>query len=141
MLRYWRRAILRSFLRYRKGKENGALSNQDTEAVCDCLNRVTSSTTWGWDGSLRAFFWNWPSEWHSQIRDGFKMWLRSEQVNWYLPQPKPSARNRPLMMKKLLDVREKGYLKKGKATSLIRFFGVPKEIRIFVWYTMVPSRG
>ncbi len=126
ILKLWKRSVLRSVLTFRRGLETKVLSKTTKEAIKDCVTRVADATIWNWDGGSRPFFWNWPTEWQGQIKDGFAMWLRSGSIEWKVAQPKPNEKDRLLMCQKIEDVRRKGYVQQGKAKSLIRFFGVPK---------------
>lgn len=111
LLSRWKRSIYRSVLAYRDSKVNRERSESEKEAIQDCLLRVSESSL---------------SERREAIRNGFPLWLRPVAVNWRKPQPKPGAEKLSLMKRKIQDIRDKGYVQKGNAKALIRFFEVPK---------------
>lgn len=126
MLRRWKRNMRREIREYREVIGELESATRDAEALKDCEMRVEEATLWGWDGGSRPFFWRWPKELQTSIRDGFRLWIKPMDISWNEPQPKPNERNRLLMQKKIEDIRKKKYLVPGTVASLIRFFGVPK---------------
>lgn len=123
MLMQWKKNVMQSMREYSRNEKS---ADVDLDGIRDCARRIADATLWGWDGGSRPFFWRWPEEVREHIRVGFPLWIKPVTVNWNEPQPKPSTTHQKLMKAKISDVRQKGYLSPGVASSLIRFFGVPK---------------
>lgn len=141
-LKWWKRNVLRSFLKYLKlmhmfwwGKfMNGARDSitldslPDIKAGVDCLVCVQESTWWEWKNGSRPLFWRWPYSFRILARDGIPVcWTSNKRLNNRKLQPKViDALVKEQMKDKIASVRRKRYIQDGYVESLIRFFPVPK---------------
>jgi hypothetical protein len=102
--------------------------NQDMEIVRDCVRRICDSSWWNWDGGSTPFFWRWPSEFRTQMRDGTLLWFDSTLAPAY-KRPQRAENNPTLksgVKEKLDKVFQRRYFEVGLVKSLTTFFGVPK---------------
>jgi len=60
MLRNWKRGIIRSIIHFRMENGSPGFDIKTKAAIKDCLERVSATSIWGWEGGSRPFFWNWP---------------------------------------------------------------------------------
>jgi hypothetical protein len=102
--------------------------NQDVEIGRDCVQRICDSSWWNWDGGSTPFFWRWPSEFRTHMRDGTPLWFDSTLAPSYI-MPQRAERNPTLkdrVKEKLDKILKQIYFEVGLVNSLITFFGVPK---------------
>jgi hypothetical protein len=137
LLRVWRRSVFLSFCKYMRhtyGDTWVGLNNEDMAAGRDCLQRTASADFWEWHGGSRLYFWRWPMESRAWARDGHPVLMSGRPVTYKRPQshePNPVIRDK--VKEKLSKFLNKGYLAKGKVTSLVSYFTVPKgdsDVRI-----------
>jgi hypothetical protein len=103
------------------------ITHQDFVPACDAIQRAAKTSWWGWDAGSRPFHWRWPPFYQEVIRDGLK-------VHFQEPPPKYLKSQRDIrnddiklqVIKKLLKVRQRGYIAPGLVELLMAFFGVPK---------------
>ena len=108
---------------------------KDRKVGRDALTRLAESSWWQWDKGSTLFFWRWPARHRRSIRDGTKLFVKSELLpHFFKRQMWPGdAGHKAKMMEKLGKVRERGYVMPGEVQSLTGFFAVPKgddDIRI-----------
>lgn len=143
-LRWWYRHLEREFLSWFRNEHKEvdlttllwnprikpSLSkegNVNWAAGLDCLRRARGSNWWEWTLGSRPFFWRWPREYMTIIRDGLHIWQIDPLPQWRVPQRKmPTPLMQAAVRRKLAGVRHKGYIKKGTVTSLTSLFAVPK---------------
>jgi hypothetical protein len=102
--------------------------DQDMEIGRDCVRRICDSSWWNWDGGSTPFFWRWPSEFRTQMRDGTTLWFDSTLAPAY-KRPQRADNNPTLksrVKEKLDKVLQRRYFEVGLVKSLTTFFGVPK---------------
>jgi hypothetical protein len=102
--------------------------NQDVEIGRDFVQRICDSSWWNWDGGSTLFFWRWPSEFRTQMRDGIPLWFDSTLAPSYR-RPQRAEKNPTLkarVKEKLDKVLKRRYFEVGLVKSLTTFFGVPK---------------
>lgn len=124
MVRYLGNKYGRS--RWQRKPKSGDLS-RDLVAGRECLARGMEADWWGWKQGSRPFFWRWPQAHQVEARDGYRQCVEGELPRYRRPQPRefdPSVRK--AVQAKLLTVRGKGYITKGKVCSLTSYFCVPK---------------
>jgi len=129
MLRFWKRSLLRGFVRYRKSEDRPSpvLADYVIEASRDCFSQIGLCSVWAWeDGGSRPFFWNWKEEFHEDLIWGMTMWIREPIVPWTRKQPAPVPQHRQQVLEKLDVIRSRGYVGEGQVESLICFFAVHK---------------
>ena len=89
--------------------------------------RAWNSSWWLWADGSRPFFWRWPAEYQTIIRDGLPLWLRGSLPKWRLKQrPEPDPKIWACIRAKLELVRARLYILAGTVLSLTSFFAVPK---------------
>ena len=73
-------------LAYKWLKEHGGElgTKEDCEAIEDCLWMIKACTYWVWPRGSRIFFWKFPDEWRSNVRDGIPFWQVSKPPVGYL---------------------------------------------------------
>jgi hypothetical protein len=82
---------------------------------------------WEWTAGSTPFFWNWPSRYQEEVRDGQRHFLTGEFGRFDRPQPSPRVKEEgELARAKLVQVRRQNYIETGPVTSLIHYFYVPK---------------
>jgi len=129
MLRFWKRSLLRGFIRYQKSEDRPSpvLADHVLEAARDCFSRIGLCSVWAWDGGSRPFFWNWKEEVHEDLIRGMTMWIREPIVPWTWKQPAPVPQHPQQQVLEKLDVIcLRGYVGEGQVESLICFFAVQK---------------
>jgi hypothetical protein len=100
---------------------------RDWEAGMDCLRRIHAAEWWEWTDGSRPFYWRWPLEYQTIIRDGLPIWELSELPKCFVPQQAARIRYMHLAMKrKLATVRNRRYIIPGTVRSLTSLFSVPK---------------
>jgi hypothetical protein len=93
----------------------------------DALRHAAECSWWGWEAGLRPFHWCWPPFYQEVIRDGLKVHFQEPPPKYLWSQRNISDKAVKLqVIKKLLKVRERGYIAPGLVESLTAFFGVPK---------------
>jgi hypothetical protein len=100
-LRWWRRSVLRDFLRWFKAEHKklhkaGSIQVQlilrngsaklDWEAGRDCIRRCAEASWWEWDAGSRPLHWRWPKEYRIIIRDGLPPWFITKPPETKIPQ-------------------------------------------------------
>jgi len=141
-LRWWNRNLERGFLEWFRAKysvsiepfvyctpasKSNKLATRDWVAGMDCLRRGRRSSWWEWSAGSRPFFWRWPHEYLSTIRDGMPIWERDTLPRWTVPQrAAPDPDMNEAMTKKLHNARGKGYIIPGTVKSLTSLFSVKK---------------
>ena len=100
----------------------------DINAGSLCLEYVMKADWWAWVGGSRLLFWRWTPKFQKMARDGVPVyWIPGRKPESRKLQPSIEDANVHAQMKsKLQKARGNGYIKPGKVTSLIRYFGVPK---------------
>ena len=89
-------------------------SPEAVEAARDALSRAMDATPWAWPSGSRPFFWRWPLDYEESIMAGIKLWLFGKLKPWTKPQRlTKDPISRKLVLEKLKDIREKGYVKAG----------------------------
>jgi hypothetical protein len=123
LLTRWKRNVTLSYLRWKR--EFGD-SSYDSDAL-DCIRRAANSTWWSWDDGSRPFFWRWPEEYVSQVRDGVNVWFDGSVSHFTRKQKGTLNTTRSEMIRTKLDtIRDKGYVEDGQILSLMSYFDVPK---------------
>jgi len=132
LLGRWRRGITLDLLLYLR-KEHGSrwstnpLALRDKEVGRQCLHHVAGADWWEWKAGSTLLFWRWPERHRKLVRDGHKIWVKSDLPSYLRPQPNEKDRDvREKVALKLRNVVDKGYVGKGTVTSLTSFFSVPK---------------
>lgn len=124
-LRLWRRRILReglAYLRHTAGPSKSVL-----EGVRECIQKATQADWWEWLGGSRIFFWRWPAAHQEAMRCGHPVFVKFDLPRYRRPQPAERDKlTRDRVTAKLVNVRNKQYIKPGKVTSLTGYFAVPK---------------
>jgi hypothetical protein len=132
LLLRWRRNVRRSlllFLQQEHGKhwQKDPQARIDKRAGADCLHRAMGAEWWSWPLGSRLFFWRWPPSHRIAARDGYVPFIEGELPNDHRPQVgERDPEYRSKVVAKLTDVRNKGYIGKGRVDSLTSFFWVPK---------------
>jgi hypothetical protein len=62
-----------------ESRERERAKNPSVKVGRDCLVRVADYTWWNWDGGSTPFFWRWPEEFRSTIRDRAPLWFDFDQ--------------------------------------------------------------
>jgi hypothetical protein len=90
--------------------------------------RVSDCTWWDWDGGSTPFFWRWPEEFRSKIRDGTPRWFDFDQSPAFKrPQrdePDPNAKSKT-NEKQTIKI-DRIYFEEGLVKSLTTFFVLAK---------------
>ena len=115
------------FLRLNEGNtEEREDRRKSLEGGVDCLNRVRECSVWKWNGGSRLFFWRW-GEFMKAVRDGAEIFVQGDLPRCKKRQRVPKDPDTlQKVQEKLMDVRKKGYIDKGKVSSVTSFFKVPK---------------
>ena len=131
VLRRWKWNLLHEFMAWFR-KQHGTAArtpaaSRDFFAGRDCIVRAWNSTWWAWTDGSRPFFWRWPSEYQTVIRDGHALWLRGALPQWRLKQRSELDHKIWAAIRiKLFLVRARRYVHPGEVRSLTSFFAVPK---------------
>ena len=107
---------------------------RDLEVGRDAIFRAAHSTWWEWSHGSSCYFWRFPKELRSYVRDGFPIHIekslpRYRQRQTFRLTPTGLAQLRS----KVEKVVKRGYLEEGYVGSLINYFAVPKgegDIRV-----------
>ena len=94
----------------------------------DHLNYV--AVWWEWLLGSTPFFWNWPSQYQEEARDGQPHYrLDSDVEPFRVPQQAPlTKRDGELVAAKVIPVRKRRSIDVGLVLSLIHYFYVPKGL-------------
>jgi len=107
---------------------------KDVMVATDALNRASKSTWWEWRDGSTCFFWRWPKEVRSFVRDGFPVHIESRLPVYRQRQVFHLKGNEMQhLSKKVNKVLDRRYLESGYVHSLINYFAVPKgkdDIRV-----------
>lgn len=132
LLRVWRHRVTRSFLRYLKRK-HGVEPYDEREDKKDrligreCITKAAQAEWFEWTGGSTPFFWRWPVESKSLVRDGHAPWFMSAPPKYLRPQRgEPNEVVRAKVREKLSNVKDKGYISAGTVKSLTSYFAVAK---------------
>lgn len=107
---------------------------RDLEVGRDALRRAVNSSWWEWSSGSACFFWRWPAEIRTHVRDGVPIHVEKK-----LPRYKQrqvfhlNEQGMEQLGKKVQKVTDRGYLEEGFVGSLINYFAVPKgegDIRV-----------
>ena len=140
----WCRVLTRSFTAYLREQYGPGWTQVqpkpdselflDLEAGRDCLVRAGEADWWEWLDGSRPFFWRWPKNARTDIRDGMRMWQTTSPPTSRHPQPPPKDEYLKAKMRdKLKTVRKRRYICKGGVKNTTTYFGVPKgedDIRV-----------
>jgi hypothetical protein len=106
-LRWWRRNVIRSFMRWFKNKypsmkvSDGVrpidhfnipkilrhkTASKDWAAGRECIWRCSGASWWEWDLGSRPFHWRWSKEYQEIIQDGLPWWYSSSPPHYVKPQ-------------------------------------------------------
>ena len=98
------------------------------EVERDALERAGNTSWWEWLDGSTPFFWRWPKHYQKQIRDSLNIWMDKYILPNYSRGQKdernPMVRTR--MRQKLMVVRNRRYIRKGRVMPLTSYFSVPK---------------
>ncbi|GFH49897.1 hypothetical protein CTEN210_06373 [Chaetoceros tenuissimus] len=124
----------------RKKGSRGAGTNvnerqRNMEVGADAVMRAAHSSWWDWDAGSTLFFWRWPPEVRSAVRDGTKLFVDWSHMPSYLDSPRwpTDTAAKEKLKSKLSKVRDRGYIQPGFVRSLTGYFAVPKadtDIRV-----------
>jgi hypothetical protein len=128
LLRVWRRTVFQSYVRWKSttGTLSPGEATASIQAARDCMQRCGDATWWSWDGGSRPFFWRWPLDYQTVVRDGHPAWFTAPVVPWRRKQRAPAPDRFAMIKDKLDTIRRKAYVTPGKVASLMSFFEVPK---------------
>jgi hypothetical protein len=108
-------------------KQRFLATHQDFVPTGDALRCVAECSWWGWEAGSRPFHWRWPTFYNEVIRDGLKVHFWEPPPKYHRSQRNISSKAVKLqVIKKLLKVRECGYITPGLIELLTALFGVPK---------------
>lgn len=128
----WRKRLWRSWASYfRIQVATGSYSDEDQKedkaGAKECLNYASKCTWWEWKGGSKLFFWRWPEPIRQIARDGMRTCIKGTLPNYRVPQRKElDPEIWKLIVEKIRNVVEKGYIGEGLVKSLTSFFQVPK---------------
>ena len=115
--------------------------SRDIEVGRDCIQRARACSFWEWHDGSTIFFWRWPEEIRSEVRDGTPLCIKGRLPAFKQRQRMPKDPARFSLLKAKVDkVRRRRYLVPGHVKSLTNFFDVPKgESDIRIVYDMTAS--
>ena len=96
---------------------------KDIHARRDVITRAANSTWWNLDDGSHPFFWRWPAEYRTRIRDGIRVYSRKK-----IPTYRKAQRDildgmvKERVIGKLNKVRRNRYILPGYVKSLTSFF-------------------
>jgi hypothetical protein len=126
LMRVWRRRVTKDFLSWYTSTTHPCKDSVRTDAR-DCIQRVCDASWWHWDGGSRPFFWRWPVDYQTIIRNGLPPWFWYEVRSNQRAQREPkNIRLKGVICDKLSVIRNKRYVERGTIDSLMPFFDVPK---------------
>lgn len=96
-------------------------AQRDWEAGMDCLRRSRGADWWEWSDGSRLYYWRWPTEYQTIIREGLPIWELSPLPKWFVPQRAAQVLYMHLAMKKKLTI-----VRNRTVHSLTSLFAVPK---------------
>jgi len=107
---------------------------KDVIAFRECITRASGASFWDWNAGSRLNFWRWPRGFMKEARDGTLIFVQ-DKLPLYTKRQRWSTDEaaRAKLLKKLLNVRQRGYVAKGHVISLTGFFAVKKgqsDIRV-----------
>jgi hypothetical protein len=134
-LRYWKRKVCSDFWLWHKARRIalaalGQAVDLRTAAIgITSLCYATDASLWDWDHGSAPFFWRWPSEFLTDMRDGIKPRFIGPPPAYRVPQrldkdPAIDAKIRNKMLKLL----NRGYLDSGTIDALMNYFAVSKGL-------------
>lgn len=90
-------------------------TQEDIEAVNDCMRRVKGCTYWSWERGSRIMFYKFPPEWRNDFRDGVKWWRLTTPPKGYMRNVKAPSREAELLTRlKIFKLKVKYYLDRSK---------------------------
>jgi hypothetical protein len=98
------------------------------EAGYDAIHRCADATWFEWPKGSAPLFWNWGEEYQRAVRDGqphFMIGSLDEPFMRKQAKAKDSLKHK-LMRAKVVEVRQRGYIKPGNVTSGTHYFCVDK---------------
>ena len=113
----------RRWWKWREAKQSKSL-----EVGRDALARAGMTSWWEWLDGSTPFFWRWPKHYQKTIRDGLKIWMDKDKLPSYTEKQRPErdVMVRTRMRQKLMLVRNRRYIRRGRVDSLTSYFSVPK---------------
>ena len=108
------------------------------EAGFDAIHRCADATWFEWPKGSALLFWNWGPEHQREVRDGQPHFMTGTIGSPFLR--KQSKAREPhkheLMRAKVVQVRQRGYIKPGRVISDTHYFCVDKGTSDIRWCTM-----
>ena len=102
---------------------------KDVAGYRECITRACGASFWDWNAGSRLNFWRWSKAFRREARDGTPVFVHKDLPKYTKRQKWPSDEAaKAKLLKKLLNVRQHGYVTKGHAISLTGFFAVKKGL-------------
>jgi hypothetical protein len=98
------------------------------EAGFDAIHRCADATWFEWSKGSALLFWNWGPEYQREVRDGQPHFMTDSAGTPFL-RKQSKARDphkHKLMRAKVVQVRQRGYIKPGRVVSGTHYFCVDK---------------
>jgi hypothetical protein len=96
-------------------------------SIREGLYRVTQSSWWEWRAGSTPFFWRWTYEFQERIRDGIKLWISGRLTPFKRAQKgHRDPVKKTQVLRKLDNIRKRGYVEAGYMELLISFFDAEK---------------
>jgi hypothetical protein len=87
---------------------------KDLAAIEDCLFWARAASYWHWHRGSRIFFWMFPKEFQSMMRDGTPFYhLADSPVRYAHNMPAPSREAEIETQKKIFQLRFRHFIEKG----------------------------
>ena len=82
------------------------------EIRADAISRAANYSWWDWDAGSTLFFWRWPPEVRSAVRDGTKLFVEWSNMPSYVDAPKwpTESAAKEKLKSKLSKVGSRGYI-------------------------------
>jgi hypothetical protein len=108
-------------------KQRLLIAHQDSVPAGDAISRAAKTSWWGWEAGSCPFHWRWPPFYQEVIRDGLKVHFQEPPTKYRRSQQDiDDAAIKLQVIKKLMKVRERGYIAPGLVELLTAFFRVAK---------------
>jgi len=110
------------------------LFQRDVEVGRDAIFRAANSSWWEWSHGSSCYFWRFPKDLRSHVRDGFPIYIEKALPRYRQRQTfRLTAAGLEQLKDKVEKVVHRGYVEEGYVGSLINYFAVPKgegDIRV-----------
>jgi len=100
---------------------------QDLAAIEDCIYRARAASYWHWHRGSRIFFWRFPKQFRSTMRDGTPFYhLADPPVGFAHNMPAPSREAEIETRKKIFQLRFRHFIERGFTDLITQRFSVVK---------------